>query len=167
MSSKKEVKITVEENNSRVRKISATIRLENLGQGSDTNNKTARDWMKSLKLGPDYHAGHIVAKQLGGSGSNLDNLVPMHAKFNNGKYKSFESDVKNFLVDGQKYFPKQDVKVEVEITVLFEPESASPKIPSRIKYCAYMLPMMKRNQVTWLRLTSASTLFEYQNNVWL
>lgn len=105
MSSKKEVKITVEENNSRVRKISATIRLENLGQGSDTNNKTARDWMKSLKLGPDYHAGHIVAKQLGGSGSNLDNLVPMHAKFNNGKYKSFESDVKNFLVDGQKYFP--------------------------------------------------------------
>ena len=89
--------------------------------------------MRSHGLGPDYHAGHIIASMLGGSGSDLNNLVPMHKSFNNGCYKSFESEVRKWIMDLQRQYPSSQVEARIIVSIFYQ---QGTEIPYHIKYDA-------------------------------
>lgn len=96
--------------------VKAVVKRENLRQGTDTNAKT-RAWAK--KLGEDNDnlvAGHVIAKLLGGSGTDLNNIVPMDRNFNNSDFKSFESDVKDAL---EKYPTGQNVEAHIKVDIRY------------------------------------------------
>ena len=118
-------------NGVRLLKVAAVIRPENLGQGTNTNNSIAKNWKKKLNLPEDYHAGHIIGSMLGGSGSNLSNLVPMHSGFNNGSLKSFEFRVRNLIKQCQNENPGKSVEAQVFVSLLFAPGG---KVPYNILY---------------------------------
>ncbi|CAG0882581.1 unnamed protein product [Darwinula stevensoni] len=85
------------QNNCKVIKVTVEARVhrENLRQGTVTNKKI-RDGIKKLDH-PGLVAGHIIAKLLGGSGTDWNNIVPMDNVFNNGAYKSFESEIREWI----------------------------------------------------------------------
>jgi RHS repeat-associated protein len=68
--------------------------------------------------------GHIVGAQLGGSGTDIDNLFPQDSRVNNGDWKAYENDV-TYLLDlfnspvireGRCFdFPGTDLRYEVEL----------------------------------------------------
>ena len=113
-------------NGMRLLQIGAVIRPQNLGQGSNTNNSTAINWKKRMNLPQDYHAGHIIGSMLGGSGSNVNNLVPLHSGFNNGSMKSFEFCVRNLIKQCQSNHPGQRVEAQVVVSILFAPGGQVP-----------------------------------------
>ena len=134
----KEVKIKVLEeriqsNGEKLRIIFTTVKPENLKQGTSTNNSTARNFMASQNLGPNYHAGHIIANIFGGSGSDVNNLVPMPREFNCGPYKSFENDVMHFFQTSLRTCHEGELKVEITVSIFYKPNS---KVPYKIKYDA-------------------------------
>ncbi|KAI9559094.1 hypothetical protein GHT06_015883 [Daphnia sinensis] len=115
----------------RMLKVSAVVRPENLGQGTNTNNSVAKNWKKNLNLPDDYHAGHIIGCMLGGSGSDTNNLVLMHSGFNNGSLKSFEFRARNLLRQCQAINPNACVEAEITVSIIFAP---GHQVPYRIVY---------------------------------
>jgi len=114
----------------RVVLISTIVRLEDLGSGSATTKKI-RDRIKQIGRESDV-AGHILAKMLGGSGSDEDNIVPMSRAFNNKAYKSFEFDVRKLLKTVNEDNPGQQVEARINIHLMYY---ANSKRPYKIKYC--------------------------------
>ncbi|XP_057368427.2 uncharacterized protein LOC130689499 [Daphnia carinata] len=117
---------TILPNGRRWRKFSAVVRPENLGQGSNTNNYVAKNWKKNLNVTDDYHAGHIIGCMLGGSGSDVNNLVLMHSGFNNGSLKSFEFRARNLLRHCQEMNPNASVEARITVSIGFAPGGDIP-----------------------------------------
>ncbi len=76
-----------------VREIKVTVTRSNLNQGSATNQKV-RDFIKNCKRTNDVTC-HILARILGGSGSDAANIIPLDRALNNGEFKMFEKEIYN------------------------------------------------------------------------
>lgn len=129
MSNDKSVKVKVLEKKNEYRKVYAVVRSENFGNGSTVSINNEQK--KQLGIDGDYHAGHIIAKMLGGSGSDVNNLVPMHKSFNNSAYKSFEFEVRKMIEDSEKFYPGKQVEARITVSLFYNQGS---KKPYRIKY---------------------------------
>lgn len=106
----------------------ATVRLENLRQGSSTNAQVRKN------MPEDHVAGHIIAKLLGGSGADPDNIIPMLKRFNNGGFKSFEQEIRWWLEDihnGKLYLGSE---VEARLKLSFDYKDESTTVPHHIHY---------------------------------
>ncbi|KZS14562.1 Uncharacterized protein APZ42_019924 [Daphnia magna] len=110
----------------RILRVSAVVRPENLRQGSNTNNYNAKKWKKSFKLPGDYHAGHIIGRMLGGSGSDVNNLVLMHSRFNNSRFKCFEFKARDLLEQCQADNPNASVEARITVSIVFAPGGEVP-----------------------------------------
>ena len=84
-----------------------TVTSSNIGKGSATN-ASSREYARSLGL-PTDDAGHMIGKQLGGSGGK-DNVFPQDLHINRGKFAQFEGDVVDFV----KLHGQADITVEFE-----------------------------------------------------
>ena len=106
-------------------------------QGGTGTNGPVRNFVHSLNgaLGSDQ-AGHILASQLGGTGTQNWNMFPVDAGVNNGDMKSAETQVKN-LVTGR--FRNKKLRYYVRLDY-----NGNSQRPSRI----------------WMAATEATTHFE-------
>lgn len=114
----------------RVVRVSAVVRLENLGRGS-APTAAMRKWIQQIGQKSDV-AGHILANMFGGSGSDADNIVPMSSKFNNGDYKAFELYVRGWLRELNRENPGQQVEARISIHLKYSGDSWRPY---KIKFC--------------------------------
>ena len=97
----------------------ATITTTDLGTGTNTN-ASSRRYARALGC-PSDDAGHIIGKQLGGSGGKA-NVFPQNLSINRGEYAQFEGRVANLVHEtGQ-----------VDITVTFEYDGSTR--PIGVKY---------------------------------
>lgn len=110
----------------RILRVSAVVRPENLRQGSNTSNTVARIWKKSFDKPGDYHAGHIIGCMLGGSGSDVNNLVLMHSGFNNSRFKCFEFKARDLLEKCQEINPNASVEAKITVSIVFAPGGEVP-----------------------------------------
>jgi hypothetical protein len=72
----------------------ATVTVADLGTGTATN-ASSRIWARQNGLSTD-DAGHIIGKQLGGSGG-IENVFPQDCHVNRGIFAQFEGDVGDFI----------------------------------------------------------------------
>lgn len=142
---------TTLKNGERILKVSAVVRPGNLRRGTDTNNIVAKLWKRRLNLSADYHAGHIIACVLGGSGSDKDNLVPLHSSFNNGDFKSFELEVRKLLEECQSNNPGASVEVRINVEIRFAPGSQVPYY-IRYKCCTYVNGVEGNDYITYFTI---------------
>ena len=97
----------------------ATITSADLGTGTNTNYSSRR-YARSLGYQTD-DAGHIIGKQLGGSGGKA-NVFPQNLSINRGEFAQFEGRVANLVHEtGQ-----------VDITITFEYDGTTR--PTKIRY---------------------------------
>ena len=100
----------------------ATVTSSNIGKRSATN-ASSREYARSLGL-PTDDAGHMIGKQLGGSGGK-DYVFPQDLHINRGKFAQFEGDVADFVkLHGQ-----------ADITIEFEYANAGTR-PTKVTYTA-------------------------------
>ncbi|EMR05311.1 transposase protein [Bhargavaea cecembensis DSE10] len=90
-----------------------------LTKGQAKRNQYAQSNVGGVDRKGDDHGGHLIASIFNGSG-DIDNLVPMNGKLNQGAYKSIENQWKKAL-DASP--PK---KVEVNIRPVYEGNSNRP-----------------------------------------
>lgn len=73
----------------------ALITPQNINQGTATNQQV-RDYVQNIVGYPTDDAGHVVGKQLGGSGTDTWNIFPQSRNFNRGAYaKGMEAILRN------------------------------------------------------------------------
>lgn len=104
-----------------------TYETDSLGRiinvkGELSDVKAPRNNRAQLKAGgadrlDGDHGGHLVASQFGGSGE-LDNLVAMAGKLNQGEYKRLENIWAKSLAEGRK--------VEIDVSPVYEGNSLRP-----------------------------------------
>jgi len=90
----------------RTEEMTVTIYPRDLNTGTAASNaarKKARSWGKK-----DDDAGHIVAKRLGGSGSDLRNIFPQNPNKNRGQWRTQEGKVFDLVKkhNGVRYYVK-------------------------------------------------------------
>ena len=90
-----------------------------LTKGQAKRNQYAQSNVGGVDRKGDDHGGHLIASIFNGSG-DIDNLVPMNGKLNQGAYRSIENQWKKAL-DASP--PK---KVEVNIRPVYEGNSNRP-----------------------------------------
>jgi len=106
-----------------VTRLTATITRASLNEG-DQPDSTAVGLVKAFGCKGD-HAGHLVAKVLGGPGTR-DNIVPMNPSTNRSTYRRFENTVQLMV--------EQWGEVDLEINLTYDREH--PLRPTRIEYIA-------------------------------
>jgi RHS repeat-associated protein len=103
----------------------ATVTDADLGTGT-TTNKSTRAWARQNGIGTD-DAGHIIRRQLGGSGRDIDNIFPQDFHVNRGQFAQFEGIAADFV----------DVHGSAKITVEFEYDTNISKTrPTAVIYTA-------------------------------
>lgn len=85
----------------------AIVSSNDLGKGTATNT-SSRNWARQNGL-PTADAGHIIGKQLGGSGGK-QNIFPQDFHVNRGSFAQFEGQVADFV----------DLHGSAKVTVEFE-----------------------------------------------
>lgn len=110
--------------------VRATVRYENLNQGSSVSGRV-RD--RTLENGRHStvgnqrtridHSGHIIAAMLGGPGDDINNVEPMLPLLNQRLYRKFEYFIRRTL------FEHQDWRAEITVTIIYNPNSDLPRRP--------------------------------------
>jgi hypothetical protein len=109
-------------NNGEVQSATATVTQAERNKGTNTN-ASSRKYARGLGESTD-DAGHIVGKQLGGSGGKK-NVFPQNTNLNRGQFAQFEGRVADMV----------DKKGDVKITVEFEYGKGGTR-PTKVKYSA-------------------------------
>ena len=81
----------------RIGKVLALVNPVDLFTGSGAS-RAARDLVKVVGQTLD-DAGHLIAKRLGGSGSDLANIVAQNRSINRGAYRVFEGRIASYIED--------------------------------------------------------------------
>ena len=97
----------------RVENLTAVIHFTDIGTGTETNNNTRR-FARRMGFSTD-DAGHVRGKHLGGSGTDITNIVPQNPHINRGKFNKFEQNIANEALSGK------------HVCIQVEPNYASPK----------------------------------------
>ena len=100
----------------------ATIKRSDLGTGTDTN-AASRKYARSLGNADD-DAGHMIGKQLGGSGGKR-NVFPQDFHVNRGEFAQFEGRVVDFI----------DLHGQADIQIKFQYKNGGTR-PTKITYTA-------------------------------
>lgn len=110
--------------------VAATVRKENLYQGSTPNGNAIKK-RKNNGIPNWDHAGHIIANLLGGEG-DVDNIEPMQGTLNVGQYRTYESNIRNVLEDPRHAGWRAEITVI--ITYDSDPNSSYPDRPTNFGY---------------------------------
>lgn len=108
--------------NGRVERVQATITEDDIGKGTATNPSSrleARGMANCTKV----HAGHFLAKNLGGSGG-VGHVFPQTPGINTGRYRAFEVLIANKIKDHGSG----------KVDILFKYPNANSKMPNAIFY---------------------------------
>jgi RHS repeat-associated protein len=108
--------------NGRLESVFAKIEPRHIGAGSETNSKT-RLFARSLGEATD-DAGHAIGKNLGGSGTDITNIIPQAPSINRGAFSQFEQQISREVKSGKEVF----------VRVVPKYESAAATRPSEIVY---------------------------------
>ncbi|MDO4727169.1 MAG: DNA/RNA non-specific endonuclease, partial [Porphyromonadaceae bacterium] len=108
--------------NGEVLTASATITRKNLGKGTNTN-ESSRAYARSLGHADD-DAGHMIGKQLGGSGGKK-NVFPQDFHVNRGEFAQFEGRVADFI----------DIHGSANVQLNFEYANGGTR-PTKVTYTA-------------------------------
>ena len=100
----------------------ATIKRSDLGTGTNTN-AASRKYARSLGNADD-DAGHMIGKQLGGSGGKK-NVFPQDFHVNRGEFAQFEGRVVDFV----------DLHGQADIQIKFQYKNGGTR-PTKITYTA-------------------------------
>ena len=83
----------------RTESMQVVLTRENLARASGSGvSDTNRRWVQSFGLG--YHAGHILARASGGSGTDSRNIFPQNPSMNRSGFSSFEAHARNMARNG-------------------------------------------------------------------
>ena len=102
----------------------ATVTPDDIGEGTAVSQKARNE---TYRLDGD-DTGHILAKILGGTGSDTDNLFGQNKTVNRGEYRAFEASIRRRVETTGK-----PVNLEWE----FETYSGSKGRPDRVLYKVY------------------------------
>ena len=83
--------------NGRVERVQATITEDDIGKGTATN-PSSRLEAQAMANCRKVHAGHFLAKNLGGSGG-VGHVFPQTPGINTGRYRAFEMHIANKIKD--------------------------------------------------------------------
>jgi hypothetical protein len=83
---------------------------------------------------PEDHAGHIMAKRMGGSGTDLANIFPQHPSLNTGAFETWESDIMKKLAETGSDGAFKYKQIDFEVTLRLG-DTERPLRPWAIKYC--------------------------------
>jgi hypothetical protein len=108
--------------NGRIESVDATVTPSNLRSGTRPSDN-ARVLVNTDSIDD---AGHIIAKVLGGSGSNLDNIVSLGRTLNRGKMATFE---KNLAASISSSGATAKIKIEFEYN-----DTKNPTRPTSLTY---------------------------------
>ncbi len=100
----------------------AKIEPHHIGTGTETNAAT-RLFARALGNSTD-DAGHAIARNLGGSGTNTANIFPQAPSVNRGAFRQFEQQVARQVQAGNEVF----------VRVVPKFESATATRPNQIVY---------------------------------
>lgn len=81
----------------RVERVQATITEDDIGKGTATN-PSSRLEAQAMANCRKVHAGHFLAKNLGGSGG-VGHVFPQTPGINTGRYRAFEMHIANKIKD--------------------------------------------------------------------
>ncbi|WP_423772180.1 RHS repeat-associated core domain-containing protein [Acinetobacter gerneri] len=108
--------------NGRVERVQATILKSDLDSGTSTN-ESSRAEAKRMGKCNKVHAGHLLAKRLGGSGG-VGHIFPQTPSINTGTYRVYEGRIYNDVV--------KNGSAKVDIKFIYP--NATSKMPSAIMY---------------------------------
>ena len=103
-------------------RVQATITVNDLGKGTATN-PSSRLEAQAMANCRKVHAGHFLAKNLGGSGG-VGHVFPQTPGINMGLYRAFEMDIANKIRDHGSG----------KVDILFNYPNANSKMPNAIFY---------------------------------
>lgn len=106
--------------------VQATVKIGNIGEGTDPS-AAVRKAMKQIGA-PGDQAGHLIAKVLGGPGSNLVNFVPLNPKLNTGRLSSFEKKIKKKIAGNKTW------EARIVIVLTYNTKAKYPKRPVTLYY---------------------------------
>ena len=129
----------------RITRVQATIRPENLRavggphaafSRTNTSDRYIYDVLDGIENDGQGnavdHRGHLIAGQLGGSGTDRNNIVPMNKDLNNGEYKKVEHLVTTSIRNLVDQYPGQ--AIEARITVYVEYPNSGTARPNAFIY---------------------------------
>ena len=108
--------------NGRVERVQATITKDDLGKGTATN-PSSRLEAQAMANCKKVHAGHFLAKNLGGSGG-VGHVFPQTPGINTGLYRAFEMRIAKKIRDHGSG----------KVDILFKYPNANSKMPNAIFY---------------------------------
>ena len=108
--------------NGRVERVQATITKDDLGKGTATN-PSSRLEAQAMANCKKVHAGHFLAKNLGGSGG-VGHVFPQTPGINMGLYRAFEMRIAKDIRDHGSG----------KVDILFNYPNANSKMPNAILY---------------------------------
>ena len=106
--------------NGRVERVQATITKDDLGKGTATN-PSSRLEAQAMANCKKVHAGHFLAKNLGGSGG-VGHVFPQTPGINTGLYRAFEMRIAKKIRDHGSG----------KVDILFKYPNANSKMPNAI-----------------------------------
>ena len=108
--------------NLRVERVQATILKADLNSGTSTN---ASSRLEAQKMGncSKWHAGHLLAKRLGGSGG-VGHIFPQTPNINTGAYRVFEG----------KVYDAVNLHGSASVDIQFKYPNVKSKVPNLIIY---------------------------------
>lgn len=121
--------------NANKQSVKATVKFKNLDQG-DSPSTAVRIEMKKIGA-PGDDAGHLVAKMLGGPGNDVKNFVPMNLSINRGKFRVFETEIRNTLRTNKK------LEARLFLDITYNP--SDPKYPKRPTTILYVCSFYENN----------------------
>ena len=108
-----------------VKSVVAEIFPKHLRKGTKTT-KQIRIHVKKIGGKEGDHAGHIVAKILGGSGNAKENIFPQNSSKNTGEYREIEKKVYQFIEKNPEGY------VEARYKLVYE-DAGNPTRPTKIE----------------------------------
>jgi DNA/RNA non-specific endonuclease len=110
---------------------------------SEPISSSVRTFFKSVNQ-EGFDIGHLQARMVGGSGSNLDNFIALNRNLNRGEFKSHEFHIREALRD------PATSKVEVKIKLFSMPGAMAPhKIFYDVFKCHRQSGLPKMNFSAW------------------
>jgi DNA/RNA non-specific endonuclease len=119
------------ETSSRTKTAEFSLTKEDIRKGGNITSNVRRR-IKAMGSGTDQ-VGHLVARMFNGSGSDVDNFVPMAGHLNNGAFKSLEREIRDYLenIKDSEYENVSSVKVKL---FLYYREDDHPERPYQIGF---------------------------------
>jgi hypothetical protein len=108
--------------NGRLESAFARIEPQHIGTGTGTNDAT-RLFARTFGNATD-DAGHAIGRNLGGSGTDISNIIPQSPNVNRGAFRQFEQQITRQVEAGNRVF----------VRVVPRYESAAATRPNQIVY---------------------------------